>query len=556
MSDLNIQPNLQGYQLDENGEVAFSFAAGRGQFTKDHLPSATESRISSVNGNGSTHETSVGVSFGSPSRSGSGTGMGRGRGRGRGGSTATTSTRGKRQVKFTKKKTNSVRGSESTEPAVSSSDLPESGAAISTNQATLPVHSVAPGPQAQARADLEARLGNGRPDTVREVAHATGKRKRLTNRIKDELKHLTLEYQQKIHELAITHEVRSEILFKWVGGFNKMKGPNRFNNYCRYGREPLQIFARKEFPPGERMQQVAAKWRALTEAEQLKYNDLEFLNKLRQAIGLPGADNPEDIEDEDREEAGEIDAEFIEARVAQNVTQPDQTKSSAVTIQQASKSNSQALSVCTKWIKGVTKQFNHLRADHQVEGFVLIVSSDAAGSVFLRGGTPLGEVYMDILKAKHECWKKFHIWVTGMTVDAELNPMARPIKNLPQRAIELWEAGTPAERKANMRDKLKHLLLKATQGKRSRGWPAKARSILQEFNLDLKIHPDAIGPPGEGTVDLETTLLDQDTGKYSKNQIDAVLKALHFNWISIQTAGNSDSEEDSGVAQGPQGGPV
>ena len=91
-------------------------------------------------------------------------------------------------------------------------------------------------------------------------------------------------------------------------------------------------------------------------AEQLKYNDLEFLNKLRKAIGLPGADNPEDIEDEDREEAGEIDAEFIEARVAQNATQPDQNKSSAVTIQQASKSNAPARSVCTKWIKGVTKK--------------------------------------------------------------------------------------------------------------------------------------------------------------------------------------------------------
>jgi hypothetical protein len=43
--------------------------------------------------------------------------------------------------------------------------------------------------------------------------------------------------------LAITYELRSEILFKWVGGFNKMKGPNRFNNYCRYGREPREIFA-------------------------------------------------------------------------------------------------------------------------------------------------------------------------------------------------------------------------------------------------------------------------------------------------------------------------
>ncbi|KAI9630653.1 hypothetical protein KEM48_013811 [Puccinia striiformis f. sp. tritici PST-130] len=108
----------------------------------------------------------------------------------------------------------------------------------------------------------------------------------------------------------------------------------------------------------------------------------------------------------------------------------------------------------------LTQQFNHLRADHKVEAFVPIVSSDAAGSVFPHGGTPLGQMYMDILKAKYECWKKFHIWVTGMTVDAELNPMARPFKNLPQRAIAPWEAGDVSQRKTVMREKLRCLLCK------------------------------------------------------------------------------------------------
>ncbi|KNE98828.1 hypothetical protein PSHT_13344 [Puccinia striiformis] len=269
------------------------------------------------------------------------------------------------------------------------------------------------------------------------------------------------------------------------------------------------------------MQQVGEKWRGLTEAEQLRYNDRDFLNELRCAIGLPGAENPEDIEEEDREQAREIETEFIEAQAVCNINQADKIVDSTVKVQQTSKSDAKALAVCKKWIKDVTQQFNHLRADHQVEGFVLIVSSDAAGSVFLHGGTPLGQIYMDILKARYECWKKFHIWVTGMTVDAELNPMARSIKNLPQRAIEPWEAGDASQRKTVMREKLRCLLLKSTEGKRSRGWPAKARSILQELKLVLKIQPDDVDPASASkqTVDLETTLLDQDTSKYSKDQI-------------------------------------
>ncbi|POW08333.1 hypothetical protein PSTT_07645 [Puccinia striiformis] len=228
-----------------------------------------------------------------------------------------------------------------------------------------------------------------------------------------------------------------------------------------------------------------------------------------------GAENPEDIEEEDREQAREIETEFIEAQAVCNINQADKSRlnSESTTDQQKRCKSSSSLQE--------VDQGCNPTADHQVEGFVLIVSSDAAGSVFLHGGTPLGQIYMDILKARYECWKKFHIWVTGMTVDAELNPMARSIKNLPQRAIEPWEAGDASQRKTVMREKLRCLLLKSTEGKRSRGWPAKARSILQELKLVLKIQPDDVDPASASkqTVDLETTLLDQDTSKYSKDQI-------------------------------------
>ena len=111
------------------------------------------------------------------------------------------------------------------------------------------------------------------------------------------------------------------------------------------------INPKEEFPPGERMQQVGEKWWGLTEAKQLKYNDIEFLNKLRQAIRLAEADNPEDIEEEDRDAAGEINTEFLQARAENN-----RMVAPAVKVQQAIKSGAKALSVCKKWINGVTKK--------------------------------------------------------------------------------------------------------------------------------------------------------------------------------------------------------
>jgi hypothetical protein len=84
------------------------------------------------------------------------------------------------------------------------------------------------------------------------------------------------------------------------------------------------------------------------------------------------------------------------------------------------------------------------------------------GSVFLRGGSPYGEQYMDMVKAKEDIWKKFHLWVTGMALNNELNPHVRPIKRLPQRVIttELkpWDQGKLEDNKTSMRDQLRSML--------------------------------------------------------------------------------------------------
>ncbi|PLW51709.1 hypothetical protein PCASD_00586 [Puccinia coronata f. sp. avenae] len=558
MNNLNIAPNLENYHLDENGRILltnsnhtsndhqFGFGASTQHnfdplvalvptgFPQAQFATGTHTnQDQSLNGAHNEHGTDPQIPISSPAGAhgrGCGRGRGRGGGSGRGRASKNNSLRGgQRKVTFAEQL------DEGQTATVAQSSQPNQNDQSSQSNPTTQSSQTPSGQQAEARIDLNNRISQGSADVVRQVSFATGKGRRLTNRIKDELKHFKLEYQKKIHELAITYELRSEILFKWVGGFNKMKGPNRFNNYYWYGREPREIFASKQFPPGERMQQVGEKWQALDESEQLKYTDIDFLNDLRKAMGLPGTVDPEDIKDEDCEEAGHIDAEFNQSADSGNL-QID-LLASKVKVQQASKSGAEALKVCKKWVNQVTEDFNHMRADHQVEGFVIAVSSDSLGSVFLSGGTPLGEEYMDMLKAKYECWKKFHIWVTGMTVDGELNPLGRPIKKLPKHATNSaqakpWEAGEVPDKKKIMREHLRIMLF-------------------------LKIKLEAVEP--STGVNLWKTLLDGDPSAYSKDQIHAVLEALHFKWILLSkkdpaTATGTDSPTATGMAsRGLQG---
>ncbi|KAI7951626.1 hypothetical protein MJO28_007310, partial [Puccinia striiformis f. sp. tritici] len=90
------------------------------------------------------------------------------------------------------------------------------------------------------------------------------------------------------------HKIWTEILFKWIGIWNKVRGPDRFNNYCWYSPEARRLFSSKSVPPGERMQQVREEQRNLDDDEQLKYNNLDFINLLRQRMGLKPVENPEE----------------------------------------------------------------------------------------------------------------------------------------------------------------------------------------------------------------------------------------------------------------------
>ncbi|POV95039.1 hypothetical protein PSTT_16505 [Puccinia striiformis] len=215
--------------------------------------------------------------------------------------------------------------------------------------------------------------------------------------------------------------------------------------------------------------------------------------------------------EEDPDEAREIDAEFVGAQAVRNINLADTRVASRVKVQQTGKSDAKALAVCKKWIVDITKW--------RVLSSLSRVMQQAQSS------------YMDILEARYECWKKLQIWVTGMTLNAELNPMARPMRNLPQRAIEPWEAGGGSQRRTVMREKLSEI---------------NSRKAISPQN-----QPDHVEPASKQIADLETTLLDQDTSKYSQDRIHAVLKAFLFNRISLNPV-VGEGEADCSEVQGPQ----
>jgi hypothetical protein len=92
---------------------------------------------------------------------------------------------------------------------------------------------------------------------------------------------------------------------------------------------------------------------------------------------------------------------------------------------------------------------------------------------------------------------------------------------------------------------LNKLQVKASSGRTSRGWPAKARGSFEKWGLILKIKPDAVEP--STGVNLQKTLLDGDPSFYSKDEIHAVREALHFDWILLS---KKDNQTDSCGLQG------
>ncbi|PLW55879.1 hypothetical protein PCANC_02260 [Puccinia coronata f. sp. avenae] len=78
---------------------------------------------------------------------------------------------------------------------------------------------------------------------IRVAQAATCQNKRITNAVKDELRQIMLEYQKQVQLVALRSQIRAELLFKWLGVYNKSRTPNRFNNFCRYSPDARKIFA-------------------------------------------------------------------------------------------------------------------------------------------------------------------------------------------------------------------------------------------------------------------------------------------------------------------------
>jgi hypothetical protein len=102
---------------------------------------------------------------------------------------------------------------------------------------------------------------------------------------------------------------------------------------------------------------------------------------------------------------------------------------------------------------------------------------------------------------------------------------------------------------------LNKLQVKSSSGRTSQGWPAKAHQSFEKWGLVLEIKPEAVEPLTG--VNLWKTLLDGNPSAYSKDQIHAVIEALHFKWILLNkkdpaTATGTDSRGSQGTGSKQQ----
>jgi hypothetical protein len=78
---------------------------------------------------------------------------------------------------------------------------------------------------------------------IRVAQAATCQNKQITNAVKDELRQIMLEYQKQVQLVALRSQIQAKLLFKWLGVYNKLRTPNRLNNFCCYLLDARKIFA-------------------------------------------------------------------------------------------------------------------------------------------------------------------------------------------------------------------------------------------------------------------------------------------------------------------------
>ncbi|PLW41408.1 hypothetical protein PCANC_12013 [Puccinia coronata f. sp. avenae] len=406
---------------------------------------------------------------------------------------------------YKKRKCNSPRGStdnqgaggassttSTTVPGISHLATPSvPGNSNSTTTPLVPAiaNSTAPreenGPQlVQSVLDADAHI-------IRNIQASTCKAKRITNHIKDELQKIMLEYQKQVQLLAIKNQIRAELLFRWL----------------------------EEFPPSKRMQLVGKIWRDLSDEEQLKYNDWDYINELRLQMGLEKLGNPEGLEPEDKTEPLDANANSSQA----NPTAPGGTLTGRLDarLPLSGKANAEAESACEKWVNKAVRDFNYFSLAHRMEGFFLLCSTDLNGSVFKAGGSVYGNEYMALLTGSPtgDPWKAFRLWASGLTADQawRSNGITRSTNKsgaTPRAELPPWDLGDLKKNKSSMLDQLRKML-------------EHAEKDFKELGLVLKVAKEA------APMRVEELLLKQATKTFHKDEVKYVLEALHNNWVLL-----------------------
>jgi hypothetical protein len=106
------------------------------------------------------------------------------------------------------------------------------------------------------------------------------------------------------------------------------------------------------------MQLVGKIWRDLSDEEQLKYNDWDYINELRLQMGLEKLDNPKGLEPEDENEPLDVNGDSTES-APNNQANPTASGRLDTRMPLSGKANVEAKRECEKWVNKAVRDVGH-----------------------------------------------------------------------------------------------------------------------------------------------------------------------------------------------------
>ncbi|OAV86650.1 hypothetical protein PTTG_04936 [Puccinia triticina 1-1 BBBD Race 1] len=370
-----------------------------------------------------------------------------------------------------------------------------------------------------------------------EALHATSKC--LPSYLKAEVNELYYEFERQLYIFAIRYQLHVALLYMHIGQINRMRGPTSYNNFCRYDPEAREIFSQTVLKLKERCTAVAQVWKTFDPATKLKYKDPAFLESIC-------GDKPLKITNGVVQTARDVHISNTKLTLG---------------------SNQKSITFVRRWVKETVRRMNEIAACHRIQGMLVVASAKSLGDLFIQEGTKMGNAFLNILTNNGDPLRKFHTYVAGMSVVAELTnkdpnelacaneihprDSASVSKSKPaQKKRKLAELTNNDKQEDHQKDKycqgtlkdnkklISQKLLALLSGKKFRGWPGKnAARDLKAAHISVKVKRNN---PDRFIADE----LCQPINAISIETSERILRALGEGWVQVKFKEDASSNEE------------